>query len=248
VVAPGATDAGALATAFNVMSVSESIHLAATLPGTEYLIITKTGQRIESPGWKTLEIPAPAPPSDRRRPSPSDRWRAPVLGAGPTSASTANRPRGEGDFELLVNLEINLQAQQFVKRPYIAVWVEDENHVPVRTISVWHGPDRYLPELKSWYLKYRIIYANNKNFNSSITSATRSAGKYSLKWDGKDDDGNFVKPGKYVIKIEVSREHGTYQLMRQEIAWDETPKVINLPGNVEIASASLDYRKKDNGK
>ena len=242
VVAPGATDAGALATAFNVMSVSESIHLAATLPGTEYLIITKSGQRIESPGWKTLETPAPtALASDRRRPSPSDRERPSALGARPISAP--------GDFELLINLEINLHPEALAKRrPYVAIWVEDESHVPVRTISVWRGPDRYLPELKSWYLKYHIIYANNKDFNTSITSATRSAGKYSLKWDGKDDDGNFVKPGKYIIKIEVSREHGTYQLMRQELDWDETPKLINLPGNVEIAAAALDYRKKDNGK
>ena len=106
--------------------------------------------------------------------------------------------------------------------------------------------DRYLPELKSWFLKYRGLYTTDKAFNSSVTSATRPAGKYTVKWDGKDDKGNFVKPGKYIIKIEASREHGTYQLMRQEIECDETPKLINLTGNVEIASASLDYRKKTN--
>ena len=90
------------------------------------------------------------------------------------------------------------------------------------------------------------LYSSDKNFSSSSTSATRSAGKYTLKWDGKDDKGNFVKPGKYIIKIEASREHGTYQLMRQEIECDQTPKLINLTGNIEIASASLDYRKKTN--
>jgi thiamine biosynthesis lipoprotein len=244
VIAPGATDAGALATAFNVMKVSESIHLAASLPGIEYLIVTRSGQRIESPGWKTLEIPAAAPINASFTTHATD----PAVAAATTRTAAPPGPPAPGDFELLVNFEINLQSQQFVKRPYIAIWVEDENHVPVRTITVWHGSDRYLPELKSWYLKYHIIYANNKNFNTSITSATRSAGKYTVKWDGKDDDGNFVKPGKYVLKIEASREHGTYQLMRQEITWDETPRVVNLPGNVEIASASLDYRKKENGK
>ena len=115
---------------------------------------------------------------------------------------------------------------------------------PVRTIAIWHGSDRYLPELKSWYLKYRGLYTEDKNFNASITSATRSAGKYSVKWDGLDDHGNPVKPGKYILKIEAAREHGTYQLMRQEIVCDDTPKKIDLAGNVEIASASLDYRKK----
>jgi thiamine biosynthesis lipoprotein len=221
VIAPNATDAGALATAFNVMKPSESIKLASTIPGAEYLIITKSGQRIVSQGWNYLETPL--------------------------VRQTKNRePGGLDDFELVINLEINLQKEGFVKRPYVAVWVEDENHAAVRTISVWHGSDRYMPELKSWFLKYRGRYNTDRSFTSSITSATRPAGKYTLKWDGKDDEGNLLKPGKYVIKIEASREHGTYQLMRQEIDCDETPKMINLTGNIEVASASLDYRKKTN--
>jgi len=163
----------------------------------------------------------------------------------PVTKDEKNKGGWQKDFELIVNLEINLQkAGGPVKRPYVAVWVEDENHSAIRTISVWHGSNRYINELKSWYLKYRGQYTTDNNFSGSVSSATRSAGKYSVKWDGKDDKGEFVKPGKYIIKIEASREHGTYQLMRQEIVCDETPKKIDLAGNVEIASASLDYRKK----
>ncbi len=227
VVAPDATDAGALATAFNVMTPEESRRLAATLPGVDYLILTRDGRRFESPGWKKLETSG----GDFAGNAPSGSARAAAPGAA------------AGNFELLVNLEITLQ-QGFAKRPYVAVWVEDENHAPVRTIAVWHGSDRYLPELKSWYLKYRGQYTEDKNFNASITSATRSAGKYTVKWDGLDDHGNPVKPGKYILKIEAAREHGTYQLMRQEIDCDDTPKKVDLTGNVEIASASLDYHKK----
>jgi thiamine biosynthesis lipoprotein len=213
VVSPSATDAGALATTFNVLSPAESVQLAATLPGVDYLIVTRDGRRIESPGWKALETaPAPAPAAE--------------------------------PFELLVSVEINLQKEGFAKRPYVAVWVEDEEHVPVKTIALWHGSDRYIPELKSWYLKYRELYNGNLEFNPSVTSATRSAGKYTVRWGGLDDHGNPVKPGKYIIKIEAAREHGTYQLMRQEITCDDTPKKIDLPGNIEIASASLDYSKK----
>jgi len=214
VVAPNATDAGALATAFNVLSPEESIRLAATIPAADYLIITAAGERITSANWKELELSSPTKP----------QLTAP------------------GDFEVVINLQINLQNEGNVKRPYVAVWVEDENHAPVRTIAVWHGNGRYLAELKSWYLKHRDVYKSDPNFNNSSTSATRSAGKYTLKWDGKDDQGNPVKPGKYVIKIEAAREHGTYQLMRQEIDCDDTPKQINVGANIEVA-ASLDYRK-----
>ena len=151
------------------------------------------------------------------------------------------------DFELVVNLEINLQKEGFSKRPYVAVWVENQDHAAVRTIAVWHGSDRYLPELKSWYLKYRGLYETDKAALSTVSSATRSPGKYTLKWDGKDDQGNPVKPGTYIIKIEATREHGTYQLIRQELVCNGTPQHVDLPGNVEIASASLDYRKRSVG-
>ena len=227
VVADNATDAGALATAFNVMTPTESELLASKVPGAEYLIITRDGERIQSKGWASLALP-----SENKAVAALHnqmQW---------TNAGWAN------EYELLVNLEINLQKEGFAKRPYVAVWVEDENHAAVRTISVWHATDRYMPELKSWYLKYRGLYTSDKNFYSSITSATRSAGKYTVKWDGKDDKGEVVKPGKYTLKIEASREHGTYQLMRQEFDWNESPKQITLTGNVEIATASIECRKK----
>ncbi len=237
VVAPAATDAGALATAFNVLSPAESVKLAAGMPGVEYLIVTRSGERLESAGWHLLQAP-----STKSSESPDDKGEASrENGAGRKNGANA---RFANDFELLVNLEINLQKEGFAKRPYVAVWVEDENHAPVRTIAVWHERDRYLPELKSWYLKYRDVYNTDKSVLGTVSSATRSAGKYSMKWDGKDDKGNLVKPGKYTIKIEATREHGTYQLIRQELDWNATPQLINLPGNIEIASASLDYRKK----
>ncbi|MFK4980212.1 FAD:protein FMN transferase, partial [Klebsiella pneumoniae] len=48
VIAPKATDAGALATAFNVLSVEESKQLALQYPDAAYLIITKNGEQIKS--------------------------------------------------------------------------------------------------------------------------------------------------------------------------------------------------------
>jgi hypothetical protein len=79
---------------------------------------------------------------------------------------------------------------------------------------------------------------------ASIASATRSAGSYSLVWDGKDDKGEFVKQGKYTINIEAAREHGTYQLIRQEMDFNGKPKNQTLNGSTEIATAALEYRDK----
>ncbi len=56
VVADNPADAGALATAFNVLTPEESKILAATVPHAEFMLITSDGKRVESKGWKNMEI------------------------------------------------------------------------------------------------------------------------------------------------------------------------------------------------
>jgi len=77
----------------------------------------------------------------------------------------------------------------------------------------------------------------------SVSSATRAPGRYTLTWDGKDNTGKLVKAGPYTMYIEAAREHGTYQIIRQEMDFSGVARKIDLPGNVEIASASLDYHR-----
>ncbi len=57
VVAPIAADAGALATAFSVLTPEESEHLAASMAGVEYLLVKKNGEIVTSEGWSKLEAP-----------------------------------------------------------------------------------------------------------------------------------------------------------------------------------------------
>src|ERR1700730_10976998 len=54
VVAPGAVDAGALATAFCVLSPEESRKLAASVPGSEYMLVAKSGAYYVSAGWHSF--------------------------------------------------------------------------------------------------------------------------------------------------------------------------------------------------
>lgn len=227
VVAPQAVDAGALATALCVLTPEESLRLAASLPDVEYLLITKIGERLESKGWRALE----APTASRAR-----------MAAAPT-ATTAQA--WDQSMELIVNFELARIDDMRYRRPYVAVWVEDKDKFPVRTLALWYQKPRWLPDLRGWSRAERLrSMAEGSDITSSVSSATRPAGKYTLKWDGKDNQGKPVKPGKYTVFIEAAREHGTYQLMRQEMDFNGAPKQLNLSANAEIASASLDYRKK----
>ena len=208
VIAPKATDAGALATAFTILSVDESRRLAARVPGAQFLLVKAGGGIVSSPGFLM----------------------APLAQAPAT--------------EVVVNLELARIEGQRYRRPYLAVWVEDKDKFPVRTVALWFQKDRWLPDLRGWYRGDRLrLLAEGNEIAQSVSSATRPPGKYTLKWDGKDNKGVAVKPGKYMVYIEAAREHGGYDLLRQEVDLTGGSKQFTLTGGSEITSASVDYRK-----
>ena len=67
-------------------------------------------------------------------------------------------------------------------------------------------------------------------------------------WDGKDNNGKQLAGGEYTITIEAVREHGTYQSIRKEVVIEGKPFTEELKGNVEIKSASIEYRRKPAAK
>ena len=132
------------------------------------------------------------------------------------------------------------------RRPFVAIWVEDKDKTPLRTISLWYNKPRWLHDLRAWYSANYGKYNVESGTINSITSATRTPGKYAIKWDGKDDKGEFVKTGNYTINIEVVREHGTYQIITQEVKVNNKENKIELTANTEVASASIEVKKKGN--
>ncbi len=221
VVHPDAVTAGALATAFAILPPADSVSLATTIPDAQYLIVSADGQHYASSGWVDLTLPGVSAPLVR----------LPVnLLSVPVKDKLWNPKQ-----ELVISLELpRLEGRSH--RPFVAVWVEDANHKPVRQLALWYNKPKWLRDLRTWYAQ--DIDA------TSVTSATRSSGSYTLSWDGKDDKGQYVKLGKYTICLEAAREHGTYQLIRQEMDFNGKPKQKTLTGNVEISSAALDYHEK----
>jgi len=222
---------------------AESLRLAATVPGAECLLITKDGRRLTSKGWSQLEAP-------RVQVAALGELTG-LLAAAPGANPAANPPAGakwDASFELVVSLELAHIEGQRAKRPYVAVWIEDQDKFPVRTLALWFAKPKWLPDLKSWSHseKLRALTEGN-DLASSVSSATRSSGKYTLKWDGKDDKGQPVKPGKYTVFVEAAREHGTHQVMKQEIDFNGQPQQFPLKANIEVTAASLDYRRKADG-
>ncbi len=236
VIAERAADANALATTLNVLPVEEGLRLVASVPQVECLIVTADGQVRKSDGWARYERPLTATAT-------------PVaLAQGPKA------PEGGswGDaYEMRVNLEIGGPAGNAgrYRRPYVAVWIEDKDGLTARTLALWlmsrqPGP-RWHADLKRWYRDDQVRrLADDTDLIDTVSRATRPPGKYTLSWDGKDDHGKPLGPGAYTVCIEAAREHGTYQIIRKEVTIADNPFAEELKGNVEIKSASIEYRRR----
>lgn len=226
VIAPNATDAGVLATAFNVLSVKEGEALAATIKGADYLIITKDGKRIESKNWHNYVA------------KPLEKEVTTIAGIGNKAEKL-----WDAKYELAINFQFN-RIEGNSHRPFAAIWVENEKKEAVRNLALWYNKTKWIPDLRNWYRINGERFKANKDNYASATGATRNPGKYTIKWDGKDDKGAFVPQGKYTIILETSKEAGTDEIIRQQMEFKKTAKKATNAGNVEISNVTFDFYKK----
>jgi thiamine biosynthesis lipoprotein ApbE len=252
VIADRSADADALATIFNMLAPEESVRLARTIPGVECLIVSTDGRVTRSDGWSRYERPATGSRTPEQEPKKGRAGTEEKPSAEPDSKKGPAVATSWGDaFELLVRLEINRPntGKRRYQRPYLAVWVEDKNGLPVRTLTLWvtatkHG-SQWIPDLRRWYRTDQARRREDEtDLVATVARPTRASGQYDIIWDGKDDQGKPVGSGEYTLFIEAAREHGTYQIIQQAIRIDDRPFSKTLKGNIEVKAASVEYRRR----
>lgn len=248
VIAGSSVDADAFAKACNVLGPEECRRLARSIGGLEFLIVERDGRTVRSDGWSRYDAAGPGALASAAAPGGPRSGRASPAGQG----SAAAAPSPWKDFEVVVSLEINrpqAEAGRY-RRPYVVVWVEDRDGRSVRTLALWvssggAGPFQWIPDLKRWYAADEERKRHDdRELVLTIARPTRQPGKYRVIWDGKDDSKKPLPAGEYTISIEAAREHGTYQVIRKKVTIGDRPFTEELKGNVEIRSASIDYRRK----
>ncbi len=103
VVAPTASASDALATAFSVMPVADSLALAEQLDKTECFLVLAGGETRSSMGWPSSNAP---------------------------KFVAQEKEAKEG---LIVDFKINRPKGRRYRRPYVAVWLEDKDGFPLKT-------------------------------------------------------------------------------------------------------------------
>lgn len=229
VIAPDAATADALSTAFSVMDPDESVRLADTTPGVACLLVLEEGGVVRSGRWPVTTGLAADVKTNAPAPAPA--------------ASGAS-----GAMELSVSFDLRNASGGRYNRPYVALWVEDADGFPVRTMLLWvlqsQKGQRWLPDLRRWHRSDETRrLADDQDMVATVSGATRNPGRYSAVWDGKDDHGKMVKPGQYTVYLEAAREHGTYQLMKHAFKVGGDAFAVDLKGNEEIGGAKIEYRR-----
>jgi thiamine biosynthesis lipoprotein ApbE len=141
-----------------------------------------------------------------------------------------------------LTIDITLKNQQGRRyRPYTAFWIVDEDGKAVRTIAVWGNERKYLRSLSQWW----AIAKDLPDMVKAVTRASRGGGKYTLAWDGLDDDGKPVPQGTYTLRIEVNRDKGSHiKDMSCKIDCKDKPAKGSIDGNAEVDSVKVTYGPK----
>lgn len=173
-------------------------------------------------------------------------------GAAVSNAAASTSPSG-ADVEmknkagLHVDLSINRPPGGRYRRPYVAVWLEDQDGFPVKTAALWLQADqpgpRWHRDLTRWYRNDRMRkLVEDTDVIDAVSGPTRGPGDYSAYFDGTDNNGKLLPSGRYTLCIEVAREHGTYQLIKDTLELGDKPiRQKGLKGNLEVSAASYRF-------
>jgi len=221
VIAPKSETANVLATTLGVMNAEEGLQLVSRTPNAECLLIAKDGTQHRSAGFKLLPVVSARAPQFFINANAALPW-----------------PVG---FQTTVSVELpKIEVAKRYRKPYVAVWVEDSEGKPVRTIAVWGTAPKYLKDLNDWWK----IGKENQSLVKAVSRATRGPGKYDLLWDGKDDKGQVVSQGTYTVRVEVHREYGKHLRQSGKIDCMLEPATAKLDKNAESGEVTIAYGKK----
>ncbi len=223
VVAERTAEADALATAFAVLPAPQALAMAQSLPDVATRIVDGDGAVHTSTSWATLVARSPG-----------------SAGHGaPLADCAAAWPAG---FEVTIDYDIP-QSQSFRARPpFVAIFITDSSGTMVRTLThLGTRPARYLDSNYVWYRAFEAKFPNASL--STVTRPSRAAGQYSMVWDGKDDAGNPVGQGRYVINVEMSREHGGHSIQSIPLTLGATPVSGAAAAQTESGPAAAHYGK-----
>jgi hypothetical protein len=148
-------------------------------------------------------------------------------------------------MELEVSVELVAPTAGTYRRPYVVVWIEDAQGLPVRTLALWidRGAPQFIHDLYRWIRGEMFRRrTHGGELVMAVSSPTRRPGRYLLVWDGLDDRGEAAPIGEYYVCAESVRQQGPYELLRQPFVLADEPLHGTFEVGKELARVEVQYR------
>ena len=225
--AGSAMEADALATALLCLGPGEGADLVRSIPGAsarlarpdgaDWLLGVTRQSREAPPEWSPIQFKSKSSPA-RSEPKWHDRWVAFVTFTAP--------PR-------------QMKRDLAFRSPYVAIWISDTENRPVRTLFL-------VGSIKEWQEDNYIWWGQNRASAMQIVSSrslsTRGTGEYRVLWDGIDESGKPVPPGRYVLHVETSRERGKHTYRSLELDFSQAKHfTAELPTSEESGGLVVSF-------
>lgn len=128
-----------------------------------------------------------------------------------------------------------------LRSPYVAIWISDAERKTVRTLFL-------IGTIKEWQEYNHVWWRLNRGRTESLLNgrsmSTRGSGSYKVFWDGIDDDGRPVKPGKYTLHVETSRERGEHTHRTLDVDFSTMRTFdVEMPIDAESGGLQVSFSK-----
>lgn len=158
-------------------------------------------------------------------------------------AALAMAPAVAADLNIKIQIP-SLDVAEY-HRPYVATWIENEDQSIAKHLALWYQTDakkedgtQWLKDLRQWWR--RGGRAQTMPIDG-VTGATRPVGEHQLSFKGDSKPLAGLKPGKYNLVVEATREVGGRELLRIPFEWPGTqPQRATAQGKNELGTITLD--------
>ena len=121
--------------------------------------------------------------------------------------------------------------------PYVAFWVESEDHGTIVPLGLWYDDqEKWLKDIRQWW---RRTGRNQSNPYDGITGATRPPGQHGVDFTELEALQQ-LPAGNYELVVEAAREVGGREVLRLPFQWpaqDRQRQQVN--GNNELGTVTL---------